>query len=63
MAAPVEPVRDIGRSGRFQMSGGPRVTLIPMTGLALELDLSLALGGPLDGTASIGLSAQFEHSW
>ena len=63
MAAPVEPVRDIGRSGKLQMSVGPRVTLIPMTGLALELDLSLALGGPLDGTASIGLSAQFEHSW
>lgn len=57
----VDPARDVGRSGRLQLSGGPCLSFMLAQGLVLQLDVALALGGPLAGTGGLGM--QLELGW
>jgi hypothetical protein len=52
---PVEPVRDVGRSGRAQLGVVPQIELVRGRA-AFTLDLIVALAGPVD---TIGLGAGF----
>jgi hypothetical protein len=50
---PVDPLRDVGRSGRVQLTVVPYVQFrLPF--VFVRLDLLAATGGPLDGTFSVG---------
>jgi hypothetical protein len=57
---PVEPIRDVGRSGRAHLGVVPQLELV--RGRAtFTLDLLAALAGPLDG--SVGLGASIAWRW
>jgi hypothetical protein len=52
---PVDPVRDAGRSGRAHVGLVPQVELVRGC-TAFQLDVLVALAGPLDGSVGVGAS-------
>jgi hypothetical protein len=57
---PVEPIRDVGRSGRAHLGVVPHLELV--RGRAtLTLDLLVALAGPLDGSVGLGASIAWQR--
>jgi hypothetical protein len=52
---PVEPIRDVGRSGRGQIGVVPQLEMVRGRA-AFKVDLVVALAGPLDGSVGLGAS-------
>ena len=53
--SPIDPARDVGRSGKLATGGGP-FALFSSSRFMARLDFLGALGGPLAGTMSLGAS-------
>jgi hypothetical protein len=57
---PIEPLRDVGRSGRAHLGIVPKVELVRGRA-SFALDVLVALAGPLTDSASLGASVAWHH--
>jgi hypothetical protein len=59
-ARPFEPIRDVGRSGPVALGVVPHLELTRGR-LAFQLDLLVAVAGPLDGSIGLGAGIAWRH--